>query len=121
MAEATPCCRLGSALLPPGQRGGDGAGRRGHRGSHAGAEHRQPGGEDPVGTGRPELGQDGQRRGDQIEPIATMTEDDIAAAIATAIQRYLDGNIGPATAQQQRRRTPSDDEQLRERLAGPAR
>lgn len=34
----------------------------------------------------------------KIEPIATMTEDDLAAAIAPTIQRYLDGNIGPATA-----------------------
>jgi AcrR family transcriptional regulator len=33
----------------------------------------------------------------KIEPIATMTEDDLAAAIAPTIQRYLDGNIGPAT------------------------
>ena len=42
----------------------------------------------------------------KIEPIATMTEDDIVAAIAPTIQRYLGGNIGPATAQRQRRRTP---------------
>jgi Tetracyclin repressor-like, C-terminal domain len=41
----------------------------------------------------------------KIEPIATMTQDDIVAAIAPTIQRYLDGNIGPVTAQQQRRRT----------------
>lgn len=34
----------------------------------------------------------------KIEPIATMTEDDLAAAIAPTIQRYLDGNIGPAAA-----------------------
>jgi AcrR family transcriptional regulator len=33
----------------------------------------------------------------KIEPIATMTEGDLAAAIAPTIQRYLDGNIGPAT------------------------
>jgi AcrR family transcriptional regulator len=33
----------------------------------------------------------------KIEPIATMTEDDLAAAIAPTIQRYLDGNIGSAT------------------------
>ena len=38
----------------------------------------------------------------KIEPIATMTEDDLATAIAPTIQRYLDGNIGPAT-----RREPS--------------
>jgi hypothetical protein len=42
----------------------------------------------------------------KIEPIATMTEDDIVAAIAPTIQRYLSGNIGPATAQRQPRRTP---------------
>jgi hypothetical protein len=33
----------------------------------------------------------------KIEPVATMTEDDIVAAIAPTTQRYLDGNIGPAT------------------------
>jgi AcrR family transcriptional regulator len=42
----------------------------------------------------------------KIEPIATMTEDDIVAAIAPTIQRYLSGSIGPATAQRQRRGTP---------------
>jgi AcrR family transcriptional regulator len=33
----------------------------------------------------------------KIEPIATMTEDEIAAAIAPTVQRYLNGAIGPAT------------------------
>ncbi len=36
----------------------------------------------------------------KIEPIATMTEDDLVAAIAPTIQRYLDGNIGPAAQPQ---------------------
>lgn len=31
----------------------------------------------------------------KIEPVATMTEDELAAAIAPTIQRYLDGDIGP--------------------------
>jgi hypothetical protein len=39
----------------------------------------------------------------KIEPIATMTEDDLVAAIAPTIQRYLDGDIGPATPQPQHR------------------
>jgi AcrR family transcriptional regulator len=34
----------------------------------------------------------------KIEPLATMTEDDLVTAIAPTIQRYLDTNIGPATA-----------------------
>jgi hypothetical protein len=42
----------------------------------------------------------------KIEPIATMTEDDIVTAIAPTIQRYLSDNIAPAAAQRQRRRTP---------------
>jgi AcrR family transcriptional regulator len=33
----------------------------------------------------------------KIEPIATMTEDDLVAAIAPTLQRYLNGNIGPAS------------------------
>jgi AcrR family transcriptional regulator len=32
----------------------------------------------------------------KIEPIATMTEDDVVTAIAPTIQRYLDGDIKPA-------------------------
>ena len=36
----------------------------------------------------------------KIEPIATMTEDNLVAAIAPTIQRYLDGNIGPAAQPQ---------------------
>jgi AcrR family transcriptional regulator len=43
----------------------------------------------------------------KIEPIATMTEDDLAAAIAPTIQRYLDGNIGPATTRPQHHPAPS--------------
>ena len=43
----------------------------------------------------------------KIEPIATMTEDDLVAAIAPTIQRYLDGNIGPA-AQPQGHPTTTD-------------
>ena len=35
----------------------------------------------------------------KIEPIATMTEDDLVTAIAPTIQRYLSGNIGPGAAQ----------------------
>jgi AcrR family transcriptional regulator len=42
----------------------------------------------------------------KIEPIAAMTEDDIVTAIAPTIQRYLKSNIGPATAQRQRRHSP---------------
>ncbi len=34
----------------------------------------------------------------KIEPIATMTEDDLVAAVAPTIQRYLDGDIGAAAA-----------------------
>lgn len=40
----------------------------------------------------------------KIEPIASMTEDDLVLAIAPTIQRYLDGNIGPAA---QRQRDPA--------------
>ncbi len=43
----------------------------------------------------------------KIEPIAAMTEDDRAAAIAPPIPRYLDGNIGPATTGPQHHPTPS--------------
>jgi AcrR family transcriptional regulator len=43
----------------------------------------------------------------KIEPIATMTEDDLAAAIAPTIQRYLDGNIGLATTRPQHPPAPS--------------
>jgi hypothetical protein len=32
----------------------------------------------------------------KIEPIATMTEDELVAGIAPTIQRYLDGDIGAA-------------------------
>jgi AcrR family transcriptional regulator len=32
----------------------------------------------------------------KIEPLATMDDDDIVAAIAPTIQRYLDGNVDPA-------------------------
>ena len=42
----------------------------------------------------------------KIEPIATMTEDDIVTAIAPTIQRYLSGNIGPGTAERQHRPAP---------------
>jgi hypothetical protein len=42
----------------------------------------------------------------KIEPVATMTEDDIVAAIAPTIQRYLNGDIGPVTSRRQRRRNP---------------
>jgi hypothetical protein len=42
----------------------------------------------------------------KIEPVATMTEDDIVAAIAPTIQRYLNGDIGPAAVRRQRRRNP---------------
>jgi AcrR family transcriptional regulator len=34
----------------------------------------------------------------KIEPIATMTEDDLVTAIAPTIQRYLEGDIGPDVA-----------------------
>ena len=34
----------------------------------------------------------------KIEPIATMTEDELVAGIAPTIQRYLDGDIGAAAA-----------------------
>jgi AcrR family transcriptional regulator len=36
----------------------------------------------------------------KIEPIATMAEDDLVTAIAPTIQRYVDGNIGPAAQRQ---------------------
>jgi AcrR family transcriptional regulator len=32
----------------------------------------------------------------KIEPLATMADDDVVAAIAPTIQRYLDGDVGPA-------------------------
>jgi hypothetical protein len=32
----------------------------------------------------------------KIEPLASMDDDDIVAAIAPTIQRYLDGDIRPA-------------------------
>jgi Tetracyclin repressor-like, C-terminal domain len=32
----------------------------------------------------------------KIEPLATMVDDDVVAAIAPTIQRYLDGDVDPA-------------------------
>ena len=32
----------------------------------------------------------------KIEPLATMADDDVVSAIAPTIQRYLDGDVGPA-------------------------
>lgn len=39
----------------------------------------------------------------KIEPLASMDDDDIVAAIAPAIQRYLDGDIHPVAAQESAR------------------
>jgi hypothetical protein len=33
----------------------------------------------------------------KIEPIATMSDDDLVAAIGPTVQRYMDGDIGAAT------------------------
>jgi AcrR family transcriptional regulator len=42
----------------------------------------------------------------KIEPIATMTEDDLVTAIAPTIQRYLTSNIGPDAGQPHHRPPP---------------
>jgi Tetracyclin repressor-like, C-terminal domain len=33
----------------------------------------------------------------KIEPIATMSDDDLVAAIGPTVQHYMDGDIGAAT------------------------
>ena len=32
----------------------------------------------------------------KIEPLASLADDDVVSAIAPTIQRYLDGDVGPA-------------------------